>query len=79
MVLKNKGEGAFARHAKLVSKTIMLLGKKQIVSEKDIGIDRQNMKTIITTLRKDYQMDVLTINRGRQTIGWTLADKVLSK
>lgn len=77
MVIKNKGQGAHARHAEFVSKTIMLLGKKQIVSEKDIGIDRQNMKTIITTLRKDYRIDVLTINRGRQTIGWMLASEVL--
>ena len=77
MALKNKGKGSHARHAELVSKKIMLLGKKQVVSEKDIGIDRQNMKTIITTLRKDYRVDVLTVNRGRQTIGWLLASEVL--
>lgn len=74
-----KPKKTHAQHARIVEKTVILLSKKPIVSEKDIGIDRQNMKTIITTLRKDYQMDVLTINRGRQTIGWTLADKVLSK
>lgn len=79
MTLKNKGKakGVHARNAELVQKIIRMLGKNQILSEKDLGISRQKMKTIISALRKDHQIDVLTINRGRQTIGWILADEVL--
>lgn len=66
-------------HQKLVDKASRLLIKGKLISEKDLGVDRQKIKTMMVSVKKKHGLDVLTINRGHKTIGWILASEVLKR
>ena len=77
MAKTRKAQEAHIAHRKLVSKAIKMLEDKKLINEKDLRINRMTFKTIMTTIRHERGLDVLTINRGRRTIGWILASEVL--
>ena len=66
-----------ADHNALIAKSVNLLNKGKLINEKDLGVDRQKIKTIMVSVKKKHGLDVLTINRGHRTIGWILSDEVL--
>lgn len=77
MAKTNKAYSAHVEHQRLISKAIKMLEDKKIINEKDLRINRMTFKTIMATIRHERGLDVLTINRGRRTIGWILASEVL--
>lgn len=79
MAGKQRGMQAHEQHRHLISKAISILERGDVVSDDDLEVYRTQMITIINTIKKDRGFDVITLNRGRQTIGWILASEVLKK
>ena len=62
---------------KLISKAKALFEKGQMIDERDLNITRDHFKRVLFALKSRTDIDVLTVYRGRTTIGWILADEVL--
>lgn len=77
MAKTRKAQKTHIAHQKLVSKAIKMLADKKLINEKNLGVNRVKLQTILATIRHERGLDVLTINRGRRTIGWILASEVL--
>lgn len=77
MAKTRKAQETHIAHQKLVDKATKMLVDQKLINEKDLGINRMKFKTIMATIRHERGLDVLTINRGRRTIGWILASEVL--
>lgn len=67
------------RFAKQINDTYELLNSGFVVDESSIGVERGQFKRVIVGLKERYEVDVLTINRGRQTLGWILAKEILEQ
>lgn len=74
---KNRGLHTHEHHQELIKKAIDMLSKGKMINAKSLGVYQIKMKTIIMTIRKDHGLDILTVNRGRVTIGWVLASEFL--
>ena len=62
---------------KLISKAKALFEKGQMIDERDLEVTRTHFKQILFALKSRTDIDILTIYRGRETIGWILADEIL--
>lgn len=67
-------------HVKKLEKLIDVFNKGQVVGVDDlisIGFTSSTKANVIQALKKDYELDLLTIARGGKLIGWILANEVL--
>lgn len=62
--------------AKNIAKMVELFENGQVVNESKLPrkLDRMTMKSHIKFLKENTTLDIITINRGRKTIGWILSD-----
>lgn len=77
MANKARGLSAQAQHRRLIKKLISLLEEGKLINEKDLNIDRQKFNSVFMALKKQSDLDILTIKRGHKTVGWILASEVL--
>lgn len=67
-------------HVKKLERLIDVFKKGQVVGVDDlisIGFTSSTKANIIQTLKRDYDLDLLTVARGSKLIGWILSDEVL--
>jgi len=41
------------------------------------GMSAGGVKYALITLKSEYELDILTLSRGRATVGWILAEEIL--
>lgn len=54
--------------------------KGQLLDSMDFeasGISAGGVKYALMTLKSEYELDILTLSRGRATVGWILAEEIL--
>lgn len=54
--------------------------KGQLLDRMDFeasGISAGGVKYALMTLKSEYELDILTLSRGRATVGWILAEEIL--
>lgn len=67
-------------YVKKIEKLVNVFKKGQVVGVDDlisVGFTSSTKANVIQALKRDYELDLLTIARGRRAIGWILADEVL--
>lgn len=54
--------------------------KGQLLDREDFkaaGFSEAGTKNAIRTLKTDYELDILTVCRGKAIVGWILAEEIL--
>lgn len=63
-----------------IDKMIDMFNEGQVLGEGDfelIGVPTRSSRSYIGTLTQDLGIDILTVTRGKNLVGWVLANEIL--